>query len=317
MSLVLVTPPATEPVTIAEVAAHLRLDDTNQEPAPDAPLVAMASPAAAGNVTAGAHRYQVVFVTAAGKTQGGAMSAAVMVADAAVNGKVTLTAIPLGGSAVTARELYRTAAGGTLSMLLATINDNTTTTYTDNIADGALGAGAPVTNTTDDPLLTMLITSARVAAETITRRALVTQTWDLKLERFPGWEMTIPLPTLQSVTSISYVDTNGATQTMSAADYLVDSSGEPGRIAPAFGLVWPVTRWQMNAVTVRFVAGYGAASAIPSGIKNWMLMRIKTLWENRAELVVDTRTMMVVLPAAFVDGLLDPYRVEDFSWAVS
>jgi hypothetical protein len=48
---------------------------------------------------------------------------------------------------VTARKLYRTAANGSQLKLLATINDNTTTTYTDTTTDAALGANAPTLDT--------------------------------------------------------------------------------------------------------------------------------------------------------------------------
>lgn len=59
-------------------------------------------------------------------------------------GQVSLTSIPTSGDArVTKRHLYRTTAGGTLYKRLATINDNVTTTYTDNIADADLGAVEP------------------------------------------------------------------------------------------------------------------------------------------------------------------------------
>lgn len=57
---------------------------------------------------------------------------------------IPLTAIPLGNSLVTARKVYRTPAntgGGTLK-LVTTLADNTTTTYTDTVADAALGAAA-------------------------------------------------------------------------------------------------------------------------------------------------------------------------------
>ena len=138
----LITAPTVEPVTLAEVMAHLRLDASNQEQAPGAPTVALIVPAAAGNVDNGAHRYLVTFVTADGETEAGTPSAAVTVTDKSVNGKVTVSAIPLGGGAVTARKLYRTVAGGSTYLLLATLADNTTTTYTDNIADAGLGAGA-------------------------------------------------------------------------------------------------------------------------------------------------------------------------------
>lgn len=307
--LVVVTPPATEPLTLDEVAAHCRIDETNQEPAPSAPTVALASPAAPGNVDNGAHRYLVTYVTADGETQAGVVSAALTVADKTVNGQVALTNIPLGGASVTARKIYRTAAGGSTYMLLATIANNTATTYTDNISDSALGAGAPTTNTTGDPLLNMLITAARQHAETYLKRALITQTMDLHLDHFPC--LTIKLPPLQSVTAITYYDSNGVEQTLAADQYLVDSTTQPARITPAFGLVWPITQYRNNAVKVRFVAGYGAASAVPACVKNWMLMRIKTLWDQRDQLT--KQLGMPVFEPAFVDSLLDPEVVRSYS----
>lgn len=307
--LVVVTPPATEPLSIAEVTAHCRIDETNQEPAPSAPTVALASPAAAGNVDNGAHRYLVTYVTADGETQAGIVSGVVTVADKTVNGKVTVSAIPLGGALVTARKLYRTAAGGSTYMLLATIANNTATTYTDNIADASLGAGAPTTNTTGDPLLNMLIQAARQHAETYLKRALITQTVDLHLDCFPCWQ--IKLPPLQSVTSITYFDTNGVEQTLAADQYLVDTTTQPARITPAFGLVWPVTQYRNNAVKIRFVAGYGAASAVPACVKNWMLVRVKTLWDQRDQLT--KQLGMPVFEPAWVDSLLDPEVVRSYS----
>lgn len=318
MSIVVYSAAATEPVTVAEVMAHCRIDASGTEPAPGVITAALAGTPIAGNVTAGAHRYLATFVTADGETQAGTVSAAVTVADAAVNGKVALTAIPLGGALVTSRKLYRTAAGGSTYLLLATLADNTTTTYTDNTADASLGAGAPTTNTTSDPLLGLLIASARAAAETELHRYLVTQTLDAYFDSFPqypnpayakyGTKWEILLPPLQSVTSITYVDTTGATQTLASDQYLVDSKSQPAKIAPAYGLYWPVARQQSNAVIVRFVAGYGAAAAVPQCIKQWMLLRISSAYENRASLVVGT-SGMVELPSCFVDGLLDSERV--------
>lgn len=309
--IVVVTPPATEPLTLDEAAAHCRIDDTNTESAPSAPTAALAATPVAGNVDNGAHRYLVTYVTADGETQAGVASSAVTVADKTVNGQVALTNIPLGGASVTARKLYRTLAGGATYALLATIANNTATTYTDNIADSALGVGAPTTNTTGDPLLNMLITAARQHAEQELRRYLITQTLDAYFHEFPDEDddedLRFNLPPLQSVTSITYVDIDGVTQTLAPSQYLVDAKSRPARIEPAYGVVWPATREQMNAVTVRFVAGYGAASAVPACVKNWMLMRIKTLWDQRDQLT--KQLGMPVFEPSFVDGLLDPERV--------
>ena len=302
-SMTVYTAPATEPVTVAEVMAACRIDADNQEPAPGLLTCALAG-AGAGNVENGAHRYVVTFVTSDGETQAGDISAAVTVADKTVNGKISLSAIPLGGSLVTSRKIYRTVAAGTAYLLLATIADNTTTTYTDNIADASLGAEAPSTNSTGDALLNILIASARQKAETILKRYLVTQTIDYYLDCFDYQQ--INLPPLQSVTAITYVDTDGVTQTLAADQYLVDAISAPARITPAYGVSWPTTRTQTNAVKIRFIAGYGAASAVPQCIKNWIFMRVKQLYDNRD--MVNSGSI-TELPYSYVDGLLDPERV--------
>lgn len=304
-----ITEPAAEPLTIAEVATHLRLDSSNAEPAPGALSCALASPAAPGNVDNGAHRYRVTFVTADGETEGGIISAAVTVADKTANGQVTLTSIPIGGSAVTARKIYRTAANGSTYMLLATVSDNTTATYTDNIADASLGAGAPTTNTTKDPYLGVLIAVARHQAEAYTRRALITQTWDLTLDRFPissCEHIVIPRPRLQSVTYVQYIDTAGATQTWSSTKYDVDSKSEPSRILPAYGEVYPDARAVMNAVTIRFVAGYGSAPTVPENIKSAMKLIIGHLYEHRETVLVGAQPFEMPLSAEY---LLQPHRI--------
>ena len=313
-SLTLYAAPTVEPITVAEVLQRGRIDAMNQEIPPSTFTAALAATPIAGNVNVGAHRYLATFVTADGETQAGGISAPITVADAGVNGKAELSAIPIGGSLVTARKLYRTAANGSTYLLLTTLANNTATTYTDNIADASLGAQAPTANTTGDPEINALIRTVRHAAEGYTRRALVTQTWDLKLDRFPRWMINIPKPTLQSVTSITYVDSDGTTQTLAADQYLVDASSTPARITPAFGLVWPITRYQNNAVTVRFVAGYGLAAAVPEGIKTWMLIRIKHLFDNPDAVVMGTRSQVAEMPRALVDGMLDEYTISDFSW---
>jgi uncharacterized phiE125 gp8 family phage protein len=294
--IVVYSGPTTEPLSIAEVQTHLRLDASNQEPAPGVITAALAGTPTTGNVTAGAHRYLATFVTADGETQAGEVSSAVTVADAGVNGQVSLTAIPVGGALVTSRKIYRTAAGGSVYLLLATIANNTATTYTDNIADALRGAQAPTSNTTGDPQLSMLITMARQEAEQALRRSLVTQTLDMYLDGFPC--VAIMLPPLQSVSAITYTDTAGVEQTLAADQYIVDTTSRPARITPAYAVSWPSTLDQINAVKIRFIAGYGAASAVPSCVKAWMLLRIAELHPSVKEPIPE-----------YAHCLLDPERV--------
>jgi uncharacterized phiE125 gp8 family phage protein len=149
--------------------------------------------------------------------------------------------------------------------------------------------------TADDSYLqTILIPAVRERAEIATRRQLLTATWDLKLDAFPcGADDAIVLPKapLISVTSISYVDPDGATQTWSSSLYAVSAPTGPmaarGEIRPVYGESYPSVRFQTNAVTVRFVAGYGtSATSVPPRLKMGMLLDLGTLYEHREDLVV-------------------------------
>lgn len=57
------------------------------------------------------------------------------------------TFLPTGATGTVARRIYRTVAGGSEYRLVGQINDNTTTSFTDNVADSALGDYAPSVNT--------------------------------------------------------------------------------------------------------------------------------------------------------------------------
>lgn len=178
-----------------------------------------------------------------------------------------------------------------------------------------------VDNTNSDALITLLIKTARIWTENYLGRALEDQTWDLKLDGFPSrrnidWpdQIDIPIPPLQSVTSINYVDTDGTTQTLATSTYQVDTSSEPARIVPSYGNYWPATRNQLNAVTVRFVAGHPRVGSpletdVPAAIRHAMLLVIGELFERREEGIV---APIQRVPFS-VQALLGPYRVIQFA----
>jgi len=97
----------------------------------------------AGNVDDGLHRWKVTFVTASTESNSGKRSEPVYVDDNTTDGQISLTAIPLGGTNVTSRKIYRQEDGVGDYKLVGTIADNTTTTHTDNIAASALGVVMP------------------------------------------------------------------------------------------------------------------------------------------------------------------------------
>lgn len=152
----------------------------------------------------------------------------------------------------------------------------------------------------DDLLLTSLITVARQLAEVEIKGALISQEWEYGLDCFPSC-LRLPLAPVVSVESIKYLDFTGAEQTLDVAAYVADTDSLPARISPAYGYIWPAVRSQFNSVRVRFVAGWADAASVPQNIKQWLLLKIGDLYENReAGSAVET--------GRFFDSLLDEYR---------
>ena len=163
-----------------------------------------------------------------------------------------------------------------------------------------------VDGTDEDSLITALIVAAREAAEHETGRAFVTQTLELVLDEFPE-AFVLRRPPVASVTSVKYLDpATGAELTLDPADTLLDNISEPAYLVPAYGKSWPTARATANAVRVRYVAGYGAAAAVPVAIKQWMKLAIGTMYENRSSVVAG---QFAPLPDRFWSALLDPYRI--------
>lgn len=174
----------------------------------------------------------------------------------------------------------------------------------------------------DDALILALISSARQMAETLTNRQLLTATWNLVLDAFPGPSlMGVPAGTpyslpghailiakgpVQVVQAITYLDMNFDQITMPPQNYVVTSTDDLTRITPIFGQIWQPTLPQIGAVNVQFVAGYGDSTQVPEGIKHWIKLRVDSLYNQRGE-VAFARGRMDKLP--YVDALLDPYRI--------
>jgi len=104
-----------------------------------APSVATA---ATGSVLTGDYQYKVTYVNS-NLVESDVSDATTTIAVSTQN--VALTSIPVAPTSfgVESRRLYRTETSGTVFYRLATLSDNTTTTYDDGIADGDLGVAAP------------------------------------------------------------------------------------------------------------------------------------------------------------------------------
>ena len=150
-----------------------------------------------------------------------------------------------------------------------------------------------VDGSAEDTLITSLAKAAREHGEDLSRRAFITQTWDMTINAWPifathvrdgvtslnraSCRLQIYRPPLQSITSVKYLDLSNIEHTWT--DYVVDTRNEPGEII--FKTLPGDALLESGAITVRFVAGYGADTAVPERIKNLILALTAYWYENR------------------------------------
>jgi uncharacterized phiE125 gp8 family phage protein len=158
----------------------------------------------------------------------------------------------------------------------------------------------------DDTYVSALIQAARQHVEEVCWRGVVTQTREAVLEGFPDCEaVELPGGNLGAVSSVVYVDVDGAEQTLATSAYEADTVSVPGRLVLAYGASWPSTRSQWNAVRVRYTVGWEVAD-VPMPIRQAVLLLVGQMYEHRVPEITGT----IVSGVSFaVDALLAPYRL--------
>lgn len=121
----------------------------------------------------------------------------------------------------------------------------------------------------DDAELTRAALEVTRMIQFETGRAITSWSLKLHLDSFPRI-IELPYPPLlngaSSITGFTYVDANGASQTLAASDYQLHHTRDFIRLIPAYGTSWPATRTQFGAVQIAYTVGYVAA-AVPPEVK--------------------------------------------------
>lgn len=163
-----------------------------------------------------------------------------------------------------------------------------------------------VTANDEDVLIGLYIQSAREQAQHRIGKALIAQTLEFALDAFPMLAIELPLANATEIVSIKYLNASGTEITLSASNYYLDNYSLTNWIIPSSGFEWPDTLESANAVTVRYIAGYGTAEGdVPSSVKTWMLLAIGAMYENRESMAMGK---VYQLPRDFFDGMLDAER---------
>jgi hypothetical protein len=410
MKVVQITAPTIEPITLAELKTHLRIDsgaltDNLDETESIAPgsydttyelMTLDVAPGgagwAAGDTLTGATSHETCTVvtvittkTYIVKSRSGAFTLGEVIsngADAADQGAANPTfavgftilgaAVDvLGYEAIVSLISGTNAATGTLDVKVQDSDDGTTwadwstaftqvTTATDNttykkaytgakkyirtvaeVLHAACNFGTSVIRATatayEDTILNTIITAGREYVEDITRRGLLTQTWDYFPANWPGrhgyrgipsmhsgrhfnhhselenYFIAIPFGNLQIVSSVKWKDVNGTETTLTEnTDYIVETNGEQcGRIVLPWGVVWPTGMlWPSNPISIRFVCGWTTAALVPYKIKAALKLICADLYENR-EAFIEAGSRIVIAENLTTQRLLASARLWD------
>jgi uncharacterized phiE125 gp8 family phage protein len=159
-----------------------------------------------------------------------------------------------------------------------------------------------VDDTGEDTYLTALLDGAVAmldGREGLLGRAIVTQTWQLKCWAPVQNKIRLRLGGVTSITSVSTL-INGTSTPWTG--YRLQADAISHYVEPEDTSSWPGYDVRDDAFTVTFVAGYGAASAVPETVKS----AIKTLAAHRYRMPESA-----ALPDGFL-AMIEPIRVRRF-----
>lgn len=162
-------------------------------------------------------------------------------------------------------------------------------------------AHAHIDGSDEDALVSLYIAAARSHAEEYCGvRFALRANVVLLCDSFADFAR-LPEAPVSAVSSITYIDTNGALQTLSSAVYEVRKEGLDCSIVLKSGQSWPSIQ-DGSRISVTATIGYAAP---PSGVIAAMLMLFAHLHKNRA---AASETPAMEVPIAITDLLVNHRR---------
>ena len=144
-----------------------------------------------------------------------------------------------------------------------------------------------------------ILLAAQSHVESYTGTRLAAQTVEIKCDSFQDFAL-LPLAPVNSVSAITYVDADGATQTLATSVYEVRADGLRCTIVRKFQQVWPVIR-DGSRITVTASVGY---AAIPEEVRLAILQLVAHWFDNRQAVAPGTMSIVEMT----VDALLTNHR---------
>ena len=155
-----------------------------------------------------------------------------------------------------------------------------------------------VDTTEDDVYVGQLVDAATTWCEDYCDRTFADKQYTVAFDDFFGTRIELPRPPVRlnavssgATVSISYVDTGGATQTLTFAEsgtqgFRLDRDHVPALVYPLYLGVWPSVRLDDKSVQITYLAGYGGAANVPTPAKHAIKMLVGHWYANREAVLV-------------------------------
>jgi uncharacterized phiE125 gp8 family phage protein len=298
MKLKLVTAPTTEPVTLAQLKLHLRLDSlafaddiTTYQSVPPGSHGVAAAYSLIGSTVDVAGKIGIVNLNSGANGSGGKVDVKIQESDDATTYTDWYAFTQIAES--NDNLVYEKEYTGLKRYLrvVCTVATSACEFAVDVIAKSGVAD--------EDTWLTNAITMVREYGEKYTQQAFVPQTWDVYLDDFPVADCIVwPKGPLTSLTGVYYRDTEGTeTEMVLTSSYLVSVDAIPGSIFLPYGGCWPYQPlFPYNAIRLRGVCGYTGTApyVIPKNFYQAMLLHAGLLYKYRESDLIPKQSLDVV-----------------------
>jgi len=164
-----------------------------------------------------------------------------------------------------------------------------------------------VDTTADDTLIDNLVAAATESCQIYTNQYFLRATLEQYSDNWDGIYTLYKSPVI-SITHIKYYDSNDTEQTLASLNYILDDVSKPARIGLSVDGTLPDLADRINAVHVKYTAGYGTASTdVPDGIKQAVLLTLGNWYENRQTVITGRTATELPLSSQY---LLDQYKIQ-------
>lgn len=158
----------------------------------------------------------------------------------------------------------------------------------------------------EDLLVQSLITAARLHTETLTARAMISQSWRVIMDGWPrGHILDLPIGPVQTVTELRVFEDDDIVAVIDPSRYLVETAGVPARIAMRARQGWPRPGRALGGIEIDLDAGYGPEPGdVPGPLRQAVLQLVAHWYERREPVSLDGNPLPV---PAMADALMRPF----------